>query len=341
MVPGQKFQVLSRVPGSICPGIGLITRYSLLVRLGVSVQRMAESMDEGITALESADEEGAEYLDKHDGKSVGEYDDGREVAVGQETATANAFDALLQAAEGAADRIAKTTAAANSIGSSVESSHSLSSSQPGRPLDGVIGAKVSRGDWRASCEQQQWFGEDKNLAEQLLAAQDVDKSRPNKKDKKVWPAASRVVLHNEHLAQSADTRAWVLKLQKQQAITGTQLARRAGVPMERFIAYMQHSDCDPRVTNQLRRYVKGVLDRQQNKQIEAAEAAVREDGVETGQGAGGNGGGSLKYKVKLDKVDAVSVKDKAQALNRYFLEGIHTSKLQYTVYVCVCEYVSV
>ena len=228
MVPGQKFQVLSRVPGSICPGIGLITRYSLLVRLGVSVQRMAESMDEGITALESADEEGAEYLDKHDKKSVGEYDDGREVAVGQETATANAFDALLQAAEGAADRIAKTTAAANSIGSSVESSHSLSSSQPGRPLDGVIGAKVSRGDWRASCEQQQWFGEDKNLAEQLLAAQDVDKSRPNKKDKKVWPAASRVVLHNEHLAQSADTRAWVLKLQKQQAITGTQLARRAG-----------------------------------------------------------------------------------------------------------------
>ena len=69
---------------------------------------MAESMDEGITALESADEEGAEYLDKHDKKSVGEYDDGREVAVGQETATANAFDALLQAAEGAADRIAKT-----------------------------------------------------------------------------------------------------------------------------------------------------------------------------------------------------------------------------------------
>jgi hypothetical protein len=44
---------------------------------------------------------------------------------------------------------------------------------------------------------------------------------------------------------------------------GEQFARWSGVPIDRFTGYMQ-GDVDPRVTNQLRRYIKVLIDKETN-----------------------------------------------------------------------------
>ena len=163
----------------------------------------------------------------------------------------------------------------------------------------------------------QGAGEISQAEKVLMAA----KEKPKKKDNKAWPAASRPVARHEHEVMSTDTRAWVHKMQKMHGYSDQQFARWSGVPIERFLGYMQ-GDVDPRVTNQLRRYIKVLIDKEaKRKEAELAALAARADGAVPGE-AGTSLPPPVKYKLKVDKVDAVSIKNKAQSFNPHMFDTL-------------------
>eukprot|EP00960_Hanusia_phi_P057338 763532-Hanusia_phi.AAC.6 len=84
-----------------------------------------------------------------------------------------------------------------------------------------------------------------------------------KKDDKVWIPANRHIPLDEHQQWREDTIKWVEKHMKDHKVTNAQLSRRSGVPLDRLNEYLeQKAIVDPRITNQIRRYIRNFLDRE-------------------------------------------------------------------------------
>ena len=247
-----------------------------------------------------------------------------------------ALDALLEAATGAAPSGGAFHADAGAAwGSGTQGFEGR-----GRSGGAHQGARYTNGQGAPSFQEELGVsgypdgGNEISHAEQVLM-EASKKEKPKKRDNKEWPAAKRKVKKSEHESLAADTRAWVLKMQKQQqtseregrGLSDLQIARWSGVPIERYQGYMQ-GEVDPRVTNQLRRYIKGMLDKEEKKKQEA-DLAAKAGGGAGAEGEGGvvgdaGNGNSNKHTIKVEKVEAVSMKEKAQAFDPFFLDSLDT-----------------